>query len=551
MKNFILLLILLFPSIVMADFISSKTSQIFHELDCRYASKLTEENSATYLTYQEAVDDGLRGCNVCEPEPDPDIPDPEPELDTNEISIILPKQASTIIPISGMVLQMDHCKYPYTARGVGKRIVVKEEFPITMEEALEQNFSKCLNFPAEDPNNPTEFVYVTHLSNFFHPKDCSHFVGHAVKMVNRNTEIIATNDATWYPESGILAWRVTPFEMGDYVAIANSDVGQTELGAISVRPNRLPTLEDAANTWLKGNFNMVKQAEFAAMFKKITGLINPISWVYENGRWIPVGNVGSNGIGRILTETVHEIINETTTRERTTKTYEIPFSTHSNVWEPTRIEVVETTIIQYTREGQDTPSSTVSIAGPGNRIEWIFENGAWKPIVNNSYVVENPYLDKYGEIDQDKLLEAKPVAPIRPDPDAVDEEEVKLKSMITEVPELKPLIEGLIASMPPRDTYEEKLIAYGAVYVEYEEELKAWQWTMDAIEENNEMEEMEDAHMHDRMDREHDEMMLLEEESKIIMLTELLDDSRITDEQKGTLREILNAIRENPVNENP
>ena len=48
MKKVMLLIILLFPSLVMADFISSKTSKIFHELDCRYATSLTEDNSFTY-----------------------------------------------------------------------------------------------------------------------------------------------------------------------------------------------------------------------------------------------------------------------------------------------------------------------------------------------------------------------------------------------------------------------------------------------------------------------------------------------------------------------
>ena len=97
-----------------ADFISSKTSQIFHTRGCRYASSLREidtedgpANAFVYETYPEAIEAELRPCKVCDPQPgsEPD-PDPEPEPDPNTI-IPLPPEPSIIIPIEGVILAMD------------------------------------------------------------------------------------------------------------------------------------------------------------------------------------------------------------------------------------------------------------------------------------------------------------------------------------------------------------------------------------------------------------------------------------------------------------
>ncbi len=708
----IAIIILLCAISVSADFISSKTSKIFHELDCRYATNLNEDNSDTYSTYQEAIDDGLRGCNVCQPAPDPNEPEPDldPEPDPNDINLF-PKQPSIVIPINGMVLQMSHCGHEFNPETVGKPIIVKEEFSITLKKALERGLFPCLYYSAEenplfpviepengiDPNiyvvdeygrsqnywfsyfynimavfnynnfDPNEvmylsarqmdllenicaafdgikvlmeagviietdyytmyltmylsetepyhmlkflkeyidqsiitqkavygtfvdfetydiedlniyqqilkytmshieeeypdkinennmsfpidpqqkqndpnsyediIVYTTYLSNFYHKENCNHFKGVELTMMNRETSVKAGNNATWYPESGIVTWRVTPFDIGDYIAIGGSNIGQTELLAVSVRPYRVPNLQDFTASWLKGNFNMSKYAEWLSMNGKIlpatTNYDREISWMFEDGRWLPYGGRKD----RLLVQKEHEIIDEITTKDRTTTTYERPLSKYSVVWEMTKKEVREITTTQYIREGDEQPVSS-------NINEWIFINGKW--IVTNSQV--NPYVNEPVYPSEEQILSAKPIAPTLPDPNAVDEEEERLKSLMVDpsASMLKPFIEAILASAS-KETYEEKLIQYGADYAEYEKNLKIWEEATTQIEEHKEMEKEEETMVEDREYRRMEEMSLMEEEQKISVIEELLIDERITDEQKGTLREILNAIREN------
>ncbi len=728
-KIILFAMILLFACPVFADFISSKTSQIFHELDCRYAAPLNDTNAFLYSTYNDAIEAGLRPCLVCEPQPDIDEPgEPEEPEEPNGVIIIPPKEASIIIPMKGVILGMDYCQFPYTGGSVGEPIIIKEERAVTLREAIDKGRYACLHFSIRedplfpivepessvDPNTPlldeygrsesywhsyfyniltvfnynqfdpnevvflsarqhdwlqnthmgyinyqlygatgnidnvddkmewafyvegtedgeaydiTKFihkyitdtittgkfvygtmidiepyeleeltiqqsllqyamdymkerynvkdgeisypitptekyepieidydqiVYISLSNTTYHPKDCGHFNGYIVKMINRETEIVATNNATWYPESGILAWRITPFEMGDYIAIANSDVGQTELASVTVRPNRSPTTIDMINTWLKGNFDLTKFAEFAKNFGTIIDT-TPMSivWVFEGGRWVPYGGVKSDGSGgRILAVEEHEIIDEITERHRTTKTYERPLSKHSVIWEKTKVVVVEVTTTTYIREGDDTTPAPLPAAGT-SRIEWVFENGAWVPQSLGGTYEANPYLDDNGNFDEEKFLALKPLPPIKPDPNDVDAEEARLRAIMEESKELAPLIEKLMASAPPRATYEDNLIAYGATYAEYEKELEIWEATMEGIRMEKERREVEDHWEEDKMGRMEDEIMLMDEEHKIGVLGELLEDSRITDEQKGTLREILNTIREIPITETP
>ena len=554
MKKIILfIIVLLCITPIFADLISSKTSQIFHKKSCRYATNLNETNSFIYNNYQDAIDAGLRACKVCNPKPEPK---PEPEPDPNDINLF-PKQPSIVIPINGVVLQMDYCWYEYNPETVGKPIIVKEEFEITLKEAMDSELGMCLYYSGDpniytnpeedDPNSYNNIVYTTYLSKFYHKKDCNHFKGVELTMINRETSIKAGNNATWYPESGIVTWRITPFDIGDYVAIGNSDLEQTELLAVSARPFRVPNLQDFTDSWLKGNFDMKKYGEWVDINGKISSTNSnynrEISWIYKNGRWTPHGGTRD----RILVQKEHEIINEITTRDRTTTTYERPLP-YSAIWEMTKKEIKEITTIQYIRE-EDDPT-IFNRLGTTDRLEWIFINGTW--VVVNSQI--NPYINESVYPSGEDILKTKPVEPTYPDPNAVDEEEQRLKFLMIDPQAaiLRPFLEKILLEYSPEKTYEEKLIQYGADYAEYKKNLKIWEETTSRMEEErHEMEEeehemeVEESMMIDREYRRIEEIKYMEEEQKISVIEELLIDEKITDEQKGTLREILNAIREN------
>jgi len=520
MKKIILFIIfVVFISPSFADFISSKTSKVFHDRDCRYAQSLNDENADVYIFYSDAINDGLRKCSVCNPQPGEES-DPDPDPDPNDVVEVLPPKIPTVvIPINGMAIQMNYCKYPYKAEGIGEELVVQDQFPISIENAKNKGLEPCPIFPAEDPNsiyNPNEIVYTSHISKFYHKEDCERFKGVELSIISREKRIKATNNATWYPETGVISWRITPFEMGDYVAIANSDVGQAEFIAITVRPLHLPSLQDVSDIWLKGNFDMQKYGEWAGnnalMLPPRNNNNIRISWVFEDGKWIPYNE------GRVLVETENEIIDEITTRTKTTKIYEKPISGYSSVWEIVKKEITEFTVIQYVREGDIQLSTSKSFS-------------------------INIGKDSYDN--EEAFLESKPVPPTRPDPNAIDKEEERLKSLM-DIKIFKPIVEEMLASSSPQKTYEEKLVKYGAEYAEYEKKLKMWEDARNQIEEEKAMEEAEHLRMYDREDRTMEEMMFIQEERKTSVIEELIEDERITDEQKGTLREILNAIRENP-----
>jgi len=695
--------------------ISGNSSRIFHRLNCRYSVNLDETNSQTFDTYQDAEATGLRPGLICKPLPA--VIDPEPEPDPNVI-IPLPLVPSIIIPNKGVVLGMDYCDYPYTGNTVGTPILIQQTFPLTLQEAIDQNKFPCLHFSPredptfstiepeeahEDPNNtlvldeygrspnywssyfynimttlnynqfevgevvflsarqmdwlenihagydkykafgaedisewdfylerpsgegydmtvflkkhiddtlttgkfvygtflsiedyeieeltayqtllqyaltymeerytlkqdeisypitPVEYtdpvdydqiVYTTDISKSYHSKDCGHFNGHVVKMINRETEIRATNDAIWYPESGLLSWRITPFELGDYIAIGDSDVGQAELAAVSARPKKLPTMEDVNKTWLKGNFDNVKFAEFSANYEGGENPALKISWVWEDGRWVPYGGVNTSGSQRILVKTEREIIDSITEKYRTIKVYERPLSQYSDVWETTKREVTEITTIVYVREVDVSAiaaakSYAASNSSSGNNVEWVFDNGKWKPI--HKELIGLP--DDYGDLNEEELLAAKPVAPVRPDPNAVNEGESTLRALAATAGDLAPMIEGLISTMDTQGAYEEQLMQYGVEYEEYEKRLASWQEMVDGIEERESERLWFIDNEEERYVRMHEEQLYIEEENRIEVLTELLEDYRMTDEYKGTIREMLNAIRDNPINE--
>jgi len=49
------------------EFIGSKSSDVFHESDCRWASSISAENLVSYKARQEAVKAGKRPCKRCSP----------------------------------------------------------------------------------------------------------------------------------------------------------------------------------------------------------------------------------------------------------------------------------------------------------------------------------------------------------------------------------------------------------------------------------------------------------------------------------------------------
>jgi len=267
--------------------VSSKTSQVFHRLTCRYAEKLTEDNAVYFSSYEEAEETGLRPCKTCDP-----IPTPEEPENPNIIDLDPTIDPTTLFPINGVVLQAAYCRRPMDPNDIGTRIIEPTIITTTHDPNDPFGFCfECANFnlhtgegdiPQEylipvydpypaDPNDPniveykispslpvfkSDQSYNSHLNG-----ECEHLKSVPVHVVNIRNGLIAGSDAFWNPLKGIIEWRVTKFEAGDYQFVMNSDVGQTSLLAITIRAQEIPDVNDFAQNWLKGNFNMVKYAD--------------------------------------------------------------------------------------------------------------------------------------------------------------------------------------------------------------------------------------------------------------------------------------------------
>jgi len=390
--------------------ISSKTSQIFHKFDCRYAGGLTLNNADIYDTYEKAIETGLRACKTCEPQPSGiDTEDPE---DPNTVVIKPSYEAANLFPINGMVIQSGYCKRAFDPNDIGVRIIeptiTQIMFGTFSNRPMNTTCSFCLDFdtgtgegnvPSQyiipvynlippDPNIPDVLeiesyiigpdlpIYKSNQSITTHLNpDCEYAKSIPVHMVNIRNGLVAGSNAYWNPVEGILEWRMTPFEAGDYISVLNTDVGQTQLGAITVRPKGVPSLEDFTARWLKGNFNLIKYGEWISdleMWNKYLGRISSatgspaagknIEWIFEDGRWVPV-IAGTN----IITEIdVDSTVSENRTEDRQTITKELKIAPYE--WRTTEIKVVNTeltTFEGYTGySGQPPVGSTDYLARP-------------------------------------------------------------------------------------------------------------------------------------------------------------------------------------------
>ena len=67
----VLLSLILLPIPAFASgYVASKNSDVFHESDCSYVSKIKESNKIWFDTIEEAQASGRRGCYVCSPDSD-------------------------------------------------------------------------------------------------------------------------------------------------------------------------------------------------------------------------------------------------------------------------------------------------------------------------------------------------------------------------------------------------------------------------------------------------------------------------------------------------
>jgi len=194
-------------------------------------------------------------------------------------------------------------------------------------------------------------IYKSNQSIYYHlDKDCEYAKSVPVYIVNLRNGLAAGSNGYWNPIEGIIEWRITPFEAGDYVAVINTEVGQTQLLAITVRAKRIPTLKEFTERWLKGNFNLLKYSEWIEnkeMWEKYLATVgnlsdrNIIEWVFEDGKWKPVTS-GYNPISVIDADTN---ITEKKIKDRQTTTKEIRIAPYE--WRAQEVKVVTTEVTTF------------------------------------------------------------------------------------------------------------------------------------------------------------------------------------------------------------
>jgi hypothetical protein len=359
---------------------SSNSSQVFHRFTCRYAINLDTTNSEIFDSYELAMEAGLRPCKTCKPEPAP-----EPPVDPNIVNIDPTIEATNLFPINGVVLQSGYCRRPMEPNDIGTRIIEPTITYTTFDPNNTRGMCwKCTNinlmtgegnipqehlipvydpYPA-DPNDPNVIEYKISptlpvfksdqsFTHHIHP-DCEHLKSIPVHVVNMRNGLVAGSNAFWNPTKGVIEWRVTKFEAGDYQFVMNSDVGQTSLLAITIRAQEIPDVNDFAQNWLKGNFNMVKYAEWVgnkARWMKYLGRISDatgqpiesgsIEWAFVDGSWKPVTG-GANLVSEINADTE---ITENNTVDRNTTTKEVKIAPFE--WRTTEVKVITTDITTF------------------------------------------------------------------------------------------------------------------------------------------------------------------------------------------------------------
>ena len=97
------------------------------------------------------------------------------------------------------------------------------------------------------------------------------------------------------------------------------------------------------------------------------------------------------------------------------------------------------------------------------------------------------------------------------------------------------------------ELYEQALIKYGEDLAEYNKKIALWKKQQQELEEERKREEeFYDMDM-DRTERFMLEDLLMQEEEKIRNLQILIDDEKVTEEQKRILNTIRQTIRDNPM----
>ena len=364
MKNCYLYCVVLLAIVSMSfageyNFISSKTSSVFHTMECRYVTDSLKQNADYYLTYEDAIEDELRGCRVCNPAPiEPEEPE-EPEEpdypdwidDPNRIWIEPSPTPATLFPISGVVLQSEYCYKPFDPKKDIGGTILKTNISEMSYGDIKDNYINCqfCAFSIDESTDPNHIVLIADNDRtYFHLDiDCRQHKEVPVRMVNLRSGMIAGNDAYFHPAMGVLEWKITPFEMGDYTAVMDSDVDQMQLLSLTIKQTSIPQLEEFASSWLKGNFNLYKYNDWVqqrelhrSRIDNAFGATGAVEWVFQDGQWVPVSNGSVPNTDFYTME-----ITEHTTYGR--KTIEEETRVAPYEWKTNLLQIIETTTTNY------------------------------------------------------------------------------------------------------------------------------------------------------------------------------------------------------------
>lgn len=521
--------------------ISGNTSKIFHKAEigaCRYTANLNETNAEYFDTYEDAIAAGLRPCLTCKPQPAVDIPeDPEDPEDPNGI-VIIPEtfEPQQLFGINGVVIEADYCQRQIDPNDLSTRIIEPKIIMKKLGEVTSPSLCPtCFEFNSTTGvgNVPQEFlvpiynptpadvnvpeitgynissnmwVFVSDQSHNVHINGtCEGLKSVPVYVVNMRNGLVAGSTAFWNPVKGIVEWRVTKFEAGDYQFVMNSDIGQTSLLAITIRPKEVPNINEFAEKWLKGNFNLIKYSDWISnreMWLQYLGRVstitgNPITsdkieWVFVDGAWKPV-NAGANIISEIdadasVTEN-HVVDRRTTTKE----TKIAPFE-----WRANEIQIVTTdttTFSGYTPySGSPPKGSTDYLRNP--------PFGTWAPLAGSTPAeiaaqeaahreaigISEPPEEVSPPEDLDKIMESA---------DNIRNFEALPKEM-----RMQASTEIIDTYMAQKKAYEKYLADKEAWDREFQEKEEAWM--------NIQMNEQEDAMMMGRDEGMREEMLHME-----------------------------------------
>lgn len=572
-------------------FVSSKTSNVFHTLDCRYAANLTNLNADFFEHYQDAIDRGLTPCQICKPEPEPE----EPEVDPNDVLIFETPDPAIIMPTPTLIIHSAWCRQPFDPNSIGRRYMDDDIRPMTLgevspyfdnvvvefanrcflcgvgKEALEQHvdpqyLTPIYEDPPADPNvlvivdydlDPNTPGYVSDASFEWHTHaNCDRLNSVKVTLVSKETEVPAVNFGYWNPKKGTLEWSATPFDLGDYIAVGNSDVGQMQFLAVTARPqSSYPTLEQFSQIWLKGNCNMLTYAQWAkqkalfdSYYRGRSSSNGRIEWIFSEGVWKPVVSGHSYNA-----DAIHLDIGEHTTYDKVTTRKEIGIAPYK--WATTQVVVTETTTTNYDIEAGDNTFLSIMEAGAPQAAEAILSSVADKvnepkkatatsnpERYSSSRIAESIAEDREGWIAADEMYRLEiaeeynlpaPEKVAEPDSEKILATISGIKKLLGDTDMAKEAINDAL------DGFEKQKEAYSNYLIEYER----WKTQADQIVKFREW-ELEERHM----DHMYMDTVMAEDDNYVMALEEMISDSRLSDTQKQTLKEIQTLFQntENP-----